>query len=147
MTASVCADLVEAKVAVPFLFGGEDGGTGGVRTDEKDGPDVYLATAFVEEKESDKGRDFDRRFREATGARPTIAAALAYDATRLLFDAMREAGTSSGARLREQLAKTEDFESVTGGLSFKDRQVRRPVFVVRIHNGETKVVKVVAGDE
>jgi branched-chain amino acid transport system substrate-binding protein len=143
----VRTELLEAKVAVPVLFGGDDVGAGGLRPNAKDGPDLYLATAFAEDRLSEKGHDFERRFRESSGERPTIAAALAYDATRLLSDAMRQVGTTNGARVREQLAKTEDFESVTGSLAFKDRQARRPVFVVCVHDGEAKVVKTVASDE
>jgi branched-chain amino acid transport system substrate-binding protein len=143
----VRSDLLEAKAAVPILFGGEDLGARGLRPDSKEGPDIYLATAFAETELGEKGRDFDRRFREATGERPGISAALAYDATRLLFEAMSQAGTTSGTRIREQLAKTDDFESVTGSLSFKDRQARRLVFVVRVRGGEVKVVRSVRSDE
>ncbi len=143
----VRADLLEAKVSVPVLFGGEDVGASGLRPEEKDGPEVYFATAFADERLSEKGRDLARRFRESTGEGPTIAAALAYDATRLLFEVMGQTGTANGARVRDQLAKTEVFESVTGSLAFKDRQARRPVFVVRVREGEAKVVKTVAAGD
>jgi branched-chain amino acid transport system substrate-binding protein len=144
---TVRADLREARVAVPVLFGGADVDPSSLYLDDKEGPDVYLATAFAEERLSEKGRDFERRFRESTGEQPTVAAALAYDATRLLFEAMRQAGTANPARVRDQLSKTDDFESVTGSLAFRERQARRPVFVVRVRDSEAKVVRTGGPDD
>jgi branched-chain amino acid transport system substrate-binding protein len=141
------ADLQAAKLNVPLLFGGEDGGATGLRLDDTEGPDLYLATAFADDGASDKGHDFARRFKEETGEVPSLAAALAYDGTRLLFDAMRQAGTANGARIREQLARGEPFESMTGNWSFKDRQAVRRVFVVRVKGGKATVVKIAAAEE
>ena len=142
----VRADLHSAKMNVTVLFGGEDGSAPGLRPEE-DGPELYQATAFALEGLSAKGRDFAGRYQDTSGEPPTLAAALAYDGTRLLFEVMRQANSTSGARVREQLAKIEEFESVTGNFTFKDRQARRPVFVVRLKGGAAKVVKTVAAEE
>ncbi len=141
------SELQAAKLMVPVLFGGEDGGAAGLRP-EDEGADVYLATAFSIEGLSDKGREFVQRFQEANGEPPTLAAALAYDGTRLLFDAIRQAATANGTRVRDELAKTDQtFESVTGTVSFKDRQARRRIFVLRVKGSEAKLVNTIAADE
>ena len=143
----VRADLHEAKRTVPILFGGEDTGATAMRSQDAEGAEIYLATAFAIDGLSEKGRDFAERFQKATGEPPTLAAALAYDGTRLLFDAMSKANTISGTRVREQLAKIEGFESVTGTLSFKERQACRPIFVVRLKGDAAKMVKTVSAEE
>ncbi len=141
------AELQTAGLKTSILFGGEDGVAAELRSDAENHPDLYLATAYAKEGLSEKGRDFTRRFQEATSDPAALAAALAYDGTRLLFEAMRKAETGSGPRVREQLAKIEAFESVTGSLSFKDRQAQRPVFVVALKGAETTLVKAVLPDE
>lgn len=48
---------------------------------------------------------------------PDAHAALAYDAARLLFEAIKRAGTTDRVQLREALAQTKDFDGVTGLIS------------------------------
>ena len=143
------SELLTAGLRPPVLFGGEDFGVIRLWRESDVRPDVYLATVFAAEglKENEKGREFARRFQEAAGEPPTLAAALTYDGTRLLFEALRKAETDNGPRVREQLAKIEAFDSVTGSLSFKDHQAVRPVFVVRVQGNEAKVVKTFRSDE
>src|SRR5262249_51762187 len=85
--------------------------------------------------------EFVKSFEERFGKPPGVHAALAYDGARLLFDALRRAQTWNGARLRDELAKTDNFESLTGPLSFASNQiVRRTVLLVRL-NGTAIVVE------
>jgi len=48
---------------------------------------------------------------------PDAHAALAYDGARILFDAIVRAGTTDGAKVRDALAQTKDFNGVTGMIS------------------------------
>jgi branched-chain amino acid transport system substrate-binding protein len=137
----VRADLAAEMVSAPVLFGGPDVDAAALRRGEG-GDAVYLATAFAAEG----GREFARKFEDTTREPPTVAAVLAYDGTRMLFEAMRDAGTNTGTRVRDQLAKVEVFESVTGKVSFKDRQARRPVFVLRLKGDAVTLVKTVEPD-
>jgi len=140
------AELAAAELRVPVLFGGADGSAMLIGDEAKDGPDLFYATAFTPKGASAKGRDFIQHFQEMFGERPDVAAALSYDATQLLYEAIRQGNSVSSSRIREQLAKIESFESVTGALSFKERQARRPVFVMRLKDGAATLEKTVPAE-
>jgi branched-chain amino acid transport system substrate-binding protein len=66
---------------------------------------------------------------------PDAHAALAYDATRLLFEAIKRAGSTDGAQLREALAQTKDFDGVTGLISIDaQRNAVKPAVVLKLQD-------------
>ncbi len=62
-------------------------------------------------------REFEQRYRSRTGTMPSIAAAQAYDAVRLIATALRQAGPNR-ARLRDRLAAGISFPGISGVISF-----------------------------
>jgi branched-chain amino acid transport system substrate-binding protein len=87
-----------------------------------------------------------RRFVDAYRARfgdvPDSVGALAYDAARLLADAIRRAGSTAGPRIREALAGTAGFPGVTGILTFDlERNPIKPIAILRIEKGRYVFVK------
>jgi branched-chain amino acid transport system substrate-binding protein len=73
---------------------------------------------------------FTRRFRQATGSDPDWAAEHAYDAARVLLDAIRAAGPSR-AGIRQALAETASRDGVSGRIDWDPTgQNRRPVTTV-----------------
>ncbi len=136
--------LNAAKAAVTLLYGGEDVGSGPFL---KADAETLLATVFATEGLTDKGKEFASRYEERYHEPPSFAAAQAYDAGRLLFETMQRAKTGNTPKLRDELMKVDSFDSVTGKVTWKDRKPQRPVFVVRIKNGETKVVQTLDPEE
>jgi branched-chain amino acid transport system substrate-binding protein len=66
---------------------------------------------------------------------PDAHAALAYDATRLLFDAITRAGTTDAGKLRDALAQTRNFVGVTGVISMdRDRNAVKPAVVLKLQD-------------
>ena len=66
---------------------------------------------------------------------PDAHAALAYDATRLLFGAITRADTTESEKLREALARTRNFEGVTGVISMdSDRNAVKPAVVLKLQD-------------
>jgi branched-chain amino acid transport system substrate-binding protein len=66
---------------------------------------------------------------------PDAHAALAYDATRLLFAAIKRAGTTDRVQLREALAQTKDFDGVTGLISIDaQRNAVKPAVVLKLQD-------------
>ena len=127
-----------AKAEVTLLFGGEDAGAAPfVKSDAE----TLLATVFAVDGLTDKGKEFATRYEERHHVPPTFAAAQAYDAGRLLFETMQRAKTGTTPKLRDELMKVEAFDSVTGKVTWKERKPQRQVFIVRVKNGETKVVQ------
>jgi branched-chain amino acid transport system substrate-binding protein len=133
--------LHAAGVKTALLYGGEDAGADDFR--EPGEGDVYLATVYAADGLTARGKEFAKRYEERFRLPPNLAAAQAHDAAWLLFTVMHKAQDVSSARIREKLAEGEPFESVTGPVTWKDREPRRQLFVVRLAGRTAKVVKTV----
>jgi len=87
-------------------------------------------------------REFVERYQKSFAEAPDVHAALAYDNARVLFEAMRQARSFEGPKVRTALAGLKTFDSLTGPWVFgKDGWVSRRVFVVRLKDGQAKTVK------
>ena len=98
---------------------------------------VLLATAFYADPASEKITTFIKAYNAAFHTEADVHSALAYDGFRMLVEAMKKTGTQlTPERIRDELAKTKDFDGLTGPLTITaDRQVQRPLFVVRWQKG------------
>jgi branched-chain amino acid transport system substrate-binding protein len=130
------AQLLQAKphhdAPLALLFGGADDprlpGLGdlwaGMHT-------LYWTTAYAPDARSPPAEEFARKFEESTQRPPDAAAVLAYDSARILFEALRQARTTRGDKIRDELLKLMDFETLAGPLTFdKNQMLARPVHVV-----------------
>lgn len=133
--------LAAALVKAPLLYGGPDAGAAPLQAELEARSDVYLATAYDADHLSDLGRAFAKRYQERFHESPDLFAAQAYDAARLLLQVMQRAGTANKDSLRKELAKLEQFDSVTGPLHWKEGWVQRRVFLVALKNNQAKVVR------
>jgi branched-chain amino acid transport system substrate-binding protein len=104
---------------------------------------VLLASAFYADPAAEKTAAFMKAYRDAYQVEADVNAALAYDGFRILLEAMKKtAAQLTPERVREELLKTKDFEGMTGPLTIgADRQVQRPLHVLRWQNGTLTLVK------
>jgi branched-chain amino acid transport system substrate-binding protein len=66
---------------------------------------------------------------------PDAHAALAFDAARLLFDAIARTGSTDSDKLRDALAQTKNFNGVTGVISIDaDRNAVKPAVVLKLQD-------------
>lgn len=71
------------------------------------------------------------------GELPDSVAALSFDAARILFAAMEQAKSLSGADLAAALAATRDFPGVTGRISMDaERNAHKPAVILEMRKGE-----------
>lgn len=69
------------------------------------------------------------------GTNPDAIGALAYDAMNVLADAIRRAGTTEAARLRDAIAQTKNFTGVTGSISINEsRDAVKPAVVFELRD-------------
>lgn len=96
----------------------------------------YISTHYSPDDPSPKIQRFVHEYKQRyQNVVPDAHAALAYDATLLLFDAIKRAGTTDGPRLRDALAETQNFEGVTGMISMDaDRNAVKPAVVLKLHD-------------
>lgn len=119
------------------LVGG-DGWTGLV-TDTAASEGVWVGAPFTAEDPRPEAQEFVKAFRKKYGITPDGNAALAYDATRLMVDAVRRSGTDR-RKVRDYLANLRDgdgFPGATGTLKFDTSgdPLGKSVVMTRIHNG------------
>lgn len=83
-------------------------------------------------------RDFVEKYKQRYSATPDALAALAYDAARVLADAIKRAGTTDGPALRDAIAATKGFEGVTGEINLgPDRNpVGKTLVIVEVKGGQ-----------
>ena len=85
---------------------------------------------------------FVRTYRERFNREPDAIAALAYDAVKVLADAITRAGSTEGPKLRDALA-TANVAGVTGQLKMNEqRNVDKPAVIqeVTYADGQVKFV-------
>ena len=97
----------------------------------------YITNHYSVDTPSQTIQTFVENYRRRYGnLTPDAHAALAYDALRFLVDAMRKAGTTDGAKLRDALASTRNFVGVTGLISMdKDRNAVKPAVILKLQDG------------
>lgn len=76
---------------------------------------------------------------------PDFAATLAYDATNLMLNAIKTAGTDDPDKVREAMANTKDFPAVTGKLNYdeKNNPIKSAVILQVNKDGSYKYVDTV----
>jgi branched-chain amino acid transport system substrate-binding protein len=95
---------------------------------------AYISTHYSVDDPSPAIQSFVQEYKQRYGnLLPDAHAALAYDAARLLFDAIRRAGSTDGETLRDALAQTKDFKGVTGSISMDaHRNAVKPAVVLKL---------------
>lgn len=80
-------------------------------------------------------QNFVKDYRARYGNVPDALAALGYDATKLLADALKRAGTTTGSRLRDAIAETKNFAGVTGSITIdSERNAVKPAVVLKLED-------------
>jgi branched-chain amino acid transport system substrate-binding protein len=133
------AQLATDGAHTPLLYGGEDVGVEPLALEHEG---LALATVVAKEEFTERGKGFAKKYQDRFHETPDLPACQAYDAARLLFDALVRAKGPAADRVRDQI-KAADFDSLTGPLRLKDGRAVRRVFVVALHEGAAKVVQTV----
>jgi branched-chain amino acid transport system substrate-binding protein len=96
----------------------------------------YITTHYSVDDPSPAIQSFVQEYKQRYGNLvPDAHAALAYDATRLLFDAITRASTKDSTQLRNALAETRDFKGVTGVISIDaQRNAVKPAVVLKLQD-------------
>jgi branched-chain amino acid transport system substrate-binding protein len=94
---------------------------------------VYYANHFWVNRDDPLVRKFVADYKTRYGMLPDALAATGYDAARVLFDAIRRAGSTESGQIRKALAQTKDFSGVTGMITLDpERNAAPPVYILRV---------------
>jgi branched-chain amino acid transport system substrate-binding protein len=106
---------------------------------------TYLCAHYSPDNPSPEVQNFNTRYRARWGAVPDAWAALGYDSALVLVDAIRRAGGTEPARLRDALAATKDFPAVTGHITIDaHRNASKSAVILTIKDGKYRFVEAVA---
>ena len=140
--ALICKQARELGLAVPLF--GVDGWEspeliqiGGAAVEG-----AYFSTHYSPENQSPAVVAFNGRFRQRWGLDTNALSALGYDSAMVLIDALRRAGTTDAAKLRDALAATKDFAGATGRITFDEqRNPTKSAVVLTVKNGRYAFVQ------
>lgn len=99
--------------------------------------DIYFTTHFYEGNDDPKTQQFIEDFSEKFGKQPDSFAALGYDASNLLLDAIERAGSTDRQSIIQAIGETQGFEGITGTFSFDEaHNPVKPALMLKLENGE-----------
>ena len=132
----------ESAAEIPILFVGEEEEAVLLR-DTEAARGVFWTTAFTETDSAKSVQEFCKQIRTRSQQTPDVAAALSYDAARILFAAARKAKMFRVKELRDDgLKPWSETDGLTGPFWFTPEQTaRRTVYVMQLADGKPKVVK------
>jgi branched-chain amino acid transport system substrate-binding protein len=97
---------------------------------------LYTSAVFFPKDQLPNVQKFVKGFEEKYKSTPNMFAAIAYDGVNLLAHTIRKVGTDRKA-IRDELAKTKNFEGVAGNITFTEqRDVIKTYRPLIIKNGE-----------
>jgi branched-chain amino acid transport system substrate-binding protein len=130
MTAQMVAREVKTQDVKAPLIGSDGWDSANLLEGAGDAFDgVYFANHFWVGSNDRIVKKFVADYKAKYGVSPDAGAATAYDAARLLFDAIRRARSM-------EVAKTKNFPGVTGRITLDaNRNANVPVYILRIENG------------
>jgi branched-chain amino acid transport system substrate-binding protein len=107
---------------------------------------TYYSTHASPESTAPEVVNFVAKFKARwEGETPDSIAALGYDAAMMLFDALKRAGTTDSARLRDALAATRDLAGVTGHITIDaQRNASKSAVILTVKDGKFAYVETVA---
>jgi branched-chain amino acid transport system substrate-binding protein len=126
------------RQGITSAFLGADG-WGGITSDTAAAEGAYIGAPFSSDDPRPEVRDFVRAFRAKFGREPNSFAALAYDATMVIAQAIDRAGPDREA-IRASLAAMREggiYQGVTGQIAFQPNGdvIGKPLVMSRVRHG------------
>jgi branched-chain amino acid transport system substrate-binding protein len=101
----------------------------------------YFTNHYSPEDPRPEVQQFVSKYEARHGAKPDALATLGYDATLIMLEAIRRAGTDKPSAVRDAMAKISNFATVSGRISFdKNGNPLKSTVVLQYRNGEQKLV-------
>ena len=97
---------------------------------------AYITSRYSPDDPSAEARAFNGAYKKRFEGAPDQTAALAYDATRILVDALKRSANDR-AKLRDALQQTVNFSGLTGVITIgASRNATRPAIIFKLQDGK-----------
>ena len=143
--ALICIQAKQLGVTAP-IFGGDGWESEDLVKIGKDAVEGnYFSTHSAADSPDPRVKNFVEAYRKKfNGKTPDAMAMLGHDSAKILADAMKRAGTTDGAKVRDALAATRDFDGVTGRITIDEhRDATKPMVILQIKGGQFKLVETI----
>ncbi len=105
----------------------------------------YFSTHFSPKDKAPKVQDFVTKYQSKFKSMPDGMAPLGYDAMMILGQAIKTAGSTDSAKVRDALANVKDFDGVTGKITIDSkRNATKSAVVLQVNGKENDFVTTVA---
>lgn len=99
----------------------------------------YISNHYSAENPAPEIQNFVKAYQAKYNVVPDSLAALAYDAAKVLADAIRRAGGTDSAKLKDAINQTKDFKGVTGTITLDaSRNAIKPAVVLELNPSASK---------
>ncbi len=106
--------------------------------------DGYFSNHYSPDDRRPEVAAWVKKYKEKHGQIPDAFATLAYDATNLLLEAIRKAGSDDPKKIRDALASIRDFKAVSGKSTLdRNGDMIKSAAILKIEGGKQKFVKMV----
>ncbi|MDR3669451.1 MAG: ABC transporter substrate-binding protein [Holophaga sp.] len=96
----------------------------------------FFTNHYSKDDTSPMVQNFVKAYQAKYNAAPDALAALGYDATNIMLDAIQKAGATDGDKIKDSMAK-EDFQGVTGHVRFDgDRNPVKSAVIIEVKGGK-----------
>ena len=97
---------------------------------------TYFTNHYSPDVDSPVAKDFITKYQEQFKILPDAAAALTYDAAKILFQAIEKAGKADSQAIRDAIAATKGFTGVSGVVTYENSgDPVKGAVIIRIDNG------------
>jgi len=126
----------ELGIDVPILGGDGWDSPELTKGAEKEFNNTFFSNHFSTEDPDTTVQLFIKKYQDRYHAVPDAMAALGYDATRILADAITRAGSTDSVKLKNAIANTKNFQGVTGAITIDaQHNASKPITIIKIVNG------------
>jgi branched-chain amino acid transport system substrate-binding protein len=102
----------------------------------------YYSNHYSAQDKSPRVANFVAAYKKRFGGKtPDVMAALGYDATLIMVDAIKRAGSTDRAKIRDAIAATKNFEGVTGNITLdKNRDAIKSAVILQVKGNSANYV-------
>jgi branched-chain amino acid transport system substrate-binding protein len=103
---------------------------------------AYLCSHYSPADPSPRVQNFVQAYKKRFGTTPDSNASLGYDSVLVLVDAIKRAGSTDRAKIRDALAATKNFPAVTGNITIDaQRNASKSAVIIQVQNGKFEFVQ------
>ncbi len=97
---------------------------------------TFFSNHYSPDDNSPEIKNFVEAYKAEYGQVPDAFAALSYDATMMIIEAIKRAGVEDSVKVKDELAKTKDYQGVSGSITLDEKHnAVKGVVIIEMKNG------------